>query len=193
MPLRVWLDTSPLKSGHAHRGIGAYTRFLLAALQAQATKLDLEILTEKPEIEPDVIHYPFFDLFFATLPLPKKVPVVVTVHDVIPLVFPQEYRPGVKGTVRFWQQRSRLQKVSAIVTDSECSRQDIEKHLNISQEKIWAVPLAANPELTSVSEYLQRKHAEEVGAPDDYIVYIGDINYNKNLPTLLLALTQLPA
>jgi glycosyltransferase involved in cell wall biosynthesis len=190
--MRVWLDTSPLKSGHAHRGIGAYTRFLSQALQAVSAKEDLDLLTEPPKQSPDIIHYPFFDLFFSTLKISKDVPVVVTIHDVIPLVFPQEYKPGIRGRVRFWGQQARLKKVAAVITDSEKSRQDIHEYLDVPMEKIWSVPLAANPEIEPVSEYLQRKHAEELNAPDDYIVYVGDINYNKNIPTLLLALTQLP-
>lgn len=190
--MRVWLDTSPLQSGHAHRGIGAYTRFLLQAFRQFSEKDSLEILTEQPTTPPDLIHYPFFDLFFHTLTVPKETPVVVTIHDVIPLIFPENYKPGIKGTIRFWLQRWQLQKVAAVVTDSEASRQDIYQHLKVPMERIWTVPLAANPDIQPVSEYLQRKYAEELGAPDDYIVYVGDINYNKNIPTLLLALTQLP-
>lgn len=190
--MRVWLDTSPLQSDHAHRGIGAYTRFLLQAFRASKKVDDLEIITDKPETPPDLIHYPFFDLFFHTLTVPKETPVVVTIHDVIPLLFPDHYKPGIRGLMRFWQQRWQLKKVAAVITDSEASRQDIHTHLGVPLEQIWTVPLAANPQIEPVSEYHQRKYAEELNAPDDYIVYVGDINYNKNLPTLLLALTQLP-
>ncbi len=193
--MRVWLDTSPLESGHAHRGIGAYTRFLLRAFEELIAKKKLdgvELLTSEPEVAPDIIHYPFFDLFFSTLTVPKVTPVIVTIHDVIPLVFPEKYRPGVRGTLRFWKQKRALQRVAGVITDSEVSRQDIHEHLAVPLEKIWAIPLAANPEIEPVSEYYQQKYAQQVGAPEDYIVYVGDINYNKNLPTLLLALTQLP-
>lgn len=169
-----------------------YTRFLAEALEQIGPDNQLELLTEKPKAAPDLIHYPFFDLFFSTLPTPKKTPVVVTIHDVIPLVFPDQYKPGVKGTLRFWRQRARLQKVGGVITDSEASRQDIHEYLHVPLEKIWVTPLAANPQLQPVSEYLQRKYAEELGLEYDYVVYVGDINYNKNLPALLLALTQLP-
>lgn len=189
MPLRVLVDTSPLQSGHAGRGIGAYTRHLVAGLQAVAKSEDIEVVTELGSEVVDLIHYPFFDFFAHTLQV-DEVPVVVTIHDVIPLVFPQEYPPGLRGSFRLWQQRRTLHQVSGVITDSQCSRQDIQKHLGVAPQSITVTPLAANPDLQPVSEYLQRKYAEELGAPDDYILYIGDINYNKNLPTLLLALTQ---
>lgn len=190
--MRVWLDTSPLTTAHADRGIGAYTRNLLQALTQLPVTNELQVLTERPASPPDIIHYPFFDLFFSTLPRPTDVPIVVTIHDVIPLVFPKEYPPGIRGQLRFWRQRSNLSLVSGVITDSQASRQDIQKYLGVPSEKISVIPLAGNPQLEPVSEYLQRKYSEELGAPDDYIVYIGDINYNKNLPTLLLALTQMP-
>lgn len=194
MPVRILIDTSPLRSGHAGRGIGAYTRNLVKALQAIAESEDLELLTELQtgEAPPDLIHYPFFDFFAHTLTVDPKIPTVVTIHDVIPLVFPEQYRPGLRGSFRLWQQRRSLKQVSGVITDSQHSRQDIQTYLGVAPQHISVTPLAANPDLAPVSEYLQRKVSEEVGAPDDYVLYIGDINYNKNLPTLLLALTQIP-
>lgn len=189
--MRVLIDTSPLQSGHADRGIGMYTRQLVHALTQLSSSNDIQVLTEKPASPPDLIHYPFFDLFFSTLPKPADVPVVVTIHDVIPLVFPQEYKSGIRGRIRFWRQRRNLQDVSGVITDSQASRQDIQKYLGVPSEKISVIPLAGNPALEPVSEYLQRKYAEELDLPDDYVIYIGDINYNKNLPTLLLAISQL--
>lgn len=193
--MKILLDTSPLLNLNSGRGVGTYTRELLAALRQEVEKTDVEILTSETagsKQSYDVIHYPFFDLFFHTLPLPGKQPVIVTIHDVIPLVFPEQYKPGIKGTLRFWMQKRSLSQVSAVITDSESSKRDIVKYLGVPNHDVYVVPLAASPLLEPVSEYLVRKNLESLDLPDTYLLYIGDINYNKNLPTLLLALTQLP-
>ncbi len=205
--MQVLLNTAPLNNQSSTRGIGTYTRELLSSLrelspqdeplvvhathelEEQGTKLSIGV-KDLPGI--DLIHFPFFDLFFATLPARGKTPIVVTVHDVIPLVFPEEYKPGVKGKWRFQGQKKRLQAVDAVITDSEASKKDIVEYLDISAHQVHVVPLAASPRLQPVSEYYTQKYADELKLPAKYVLYIGDINYNKNLPTLLLALTQVP-
>lgn len=198
--MKILLDTTPLTNGHQGRGIGTYTRELLGGLRALKPKEGALVVQATHELGGkiestehfDLIHYPYFDLFFATLPQRKKTPLVVTIHDVIPLVFPQQYRPGIKGTLRFHQQKWRLQSVDAIITDSECSKKDITRYLGVAANKIFVTPLAASASLQPVSEYLAEKYTAQLNLPEKFILYIGDINYNKNLPTLLLALTQLP-
>ena len=46
------------------------------------------------------MHYPYFDLFRHTLPIFKNTKTVVTVHDVIPLEFPDHYPPGLRRLVQ---------------------------------------------------------------------------------------------
>lgn len=202
--MQVLLDTTPLIDQNSTRGVGTYTRELLQSLRdlsdipetlvVQATHELAEQGTKlvDPGENFDIIHYPYFDLFFSTLPKREKTPVVVTVHDVIPLIFPEQYKPGIKGQWRFQNQKKRLQLVDAVITDSESSRNDIIEYLEISSHSVHVVPLAASPSLQPVSEYYAQKYAEELGLPAKFALYVGDINYNKNLPTLLLALTQLP-
>ncbi|MCD8484637.1 glycosyltransferase family 4 protein [Candidatus Woesebacteria bacterium] len=202
--MQVLLNTEPLQNANSTRGVGTYTRELLQSLRELADLPEPLVVHATHELAEfgtqvtkdadgiDVIHYPFFDLFFSTLPARSKTPVVVTVHDVIPLVFPEEYKPGLKGQWRFQGQKKRLQGVDAIITDSEASRADIIEHLDISSHKVHVVPLAAGQSLQPVSDYYAQKYTEELKLPAKYILYVGDINYNKNLPTLLLALTQIP-
>jgi len=191
--LNVKLDISPLKNGHGGRGIGGYTRLLGAAL---AKKNELQLVTESGDGEavlPDLIHYPFFDLFFSTLPLVKKYPSVVTIHDVIPLMFPKQYQPGFKGTARYFKQRLALRNVKAIITDSEFSKEQIIRYLKVNPAKISVVLLAADPALERPTSAIVKKNLASFNVPETYLLYVGDINYNKNLPQLIKALKFLPA
>jgi glycosyltransferase involved in cell wall biosynthesis len=191
--INVLIDTSPLRNQNAIRGVGVYTRSLAAALkqQSQVTVFEDEAALA-PEIKPDVIHYPFFDLFFDTLPVIKKAPTVVTIHDVIPLVYPNEYPSGKKGKVRLLKQVVALKTAKAVITDSEASKKDIHHYLKIDLSKIHVVYLAATPELAAAKPSAIDQVKKSLELPEKYILYVGDINYNKNIPQLIKSLKFLP-
>lgn len=186
--LNVLLDTSPLKNANSVRGVGMYTRML----QQELEKLpNISLLPTSQKAQADVVHYPFFDLFFDTLPLLNTKPVVVTIHDVIPLIFPKQYQPGLKGRARFQKQKLALRSVKKVITDSMASKRDIQTFLNVPEEKIKVVSLAGNPEIGSVGTKTQERILTRYSLPDQYILYVGDINYNKNIPKLIKTLKYL--
>ncbi len=192
--INVLLDTSPLANDNAIRGVGVYTK-LLAEHLTKKKNIQLVDQTEtnsETSQQPDLIHYPFFDLFFSTLPLRKKFPTVVTIHDVIPLVFPEHYKPGIKGKMKFFKQKEGLRTVAAIITDSQASKKDIEQYLHIKSDKIHVVYLAANPKLIVPSNEKIQAVRKSLKLPSSYILYVGDINYNKNIPQLIKTLKFLP-
>jgi len=191
--IKILIDTSPLSNGNSHRGVGQYTKLLITELE-KISDLDVQ-RTDKippPIITPDIIHFPFFDLFFPTLPLWRKAKTVVTIHDVIPLLHPAEYPVGKRGTLSFWRQKTALKTVACVITDSAASAADIEKYLKVPAKKIQVIHLAANPALALVKPAQLKLTSEKFDLPDKYLLYVGDINYNKNLPQLIKALKFLP-
>lgn len=188
MPIKVLLDDSPLVNGNSIRGVGTYTRFLAKSM-AKNSNIELSLVKDKDlGFKAEIIHYPFFDLFFPTLPIIKKTKTVVTIHDVIPLLFPKYYPVGKKGLLALVKQRLALRNVSAIITDSQNSKTDIAKCLKVPLEKISVVPLAANPELEPSSTVEIAKISRRYKLPKKYLLYVGDINYNKNIPQLIKTL-----
>jgi len=190
---KVLIDTSPLSNSNQIRGVGNYTRFLTNELET-IPSLELERSTRKTStgFKPDIIHYPFFDLFFPTLPLLKKAKTVVTIHDLIPLIFPEHHQPGKRGLLSWKRQQLALKSVSTIITDSQASKQDIVKLLKVDQDKVEVVYLAANPSIAPVSNNQIQKTRREFNLPKEYCLYVGDINYNKNLVQLIKSLKYLP-
>lgn len=194
--IKVLLDTSPLINKSANRGIGTYTRLLHQYL-IELPELKIEqsfFKSKKINFRPDIVHYPYFDLFFNTLPINlfKKTKLVVTVHDLIPLKFPKFYPPGIKGKLIFLKQKQALNKADAVITDSFASQKDIKQHLGIKKEKTNVVYLAANPELEKADEKMIKRVKRKFSLPKNYILYVGDINYNKNIPQLIKSVKYLP-
>lgn len=177
--MKLNINTKPLTDGNAGRGVGQYTRMLIEAI---GTYTNIGLVESSSEA--DVVHYPFFDLFFLTLPLSKPIPTVVTIHDVIPLLYPKQYPKGVRGAIKQLIQISSLGGVKRIVTDSNCSTNDVVKYLNQPKEKVETVYLAPDPEYSPATKNEIDTVRNKFGLNKPYFLYVGDINYNKNLPML---------
>ena len=195
--MKVAIDTGPLKSGDKVRGVGFYTRELIDALKKISNKeglllyeLDSETIKVKAH-EYDVVHIPYFNPYFLTVPngLPTKV--VVTVHDVIPLLYPDKYVAGVKGKLKLRKQIVALKSIDAVITDTEASKKDIVRFLEVDKEKIHPTHLAASSRFKRViSKSTLAKVKKKYNLPDTFILYVGDVNYNKNIPTLIKATSK---
>ena len=183
--MKVGINIRPLHSGHKLRGIGYYTESLLNALEKDEDINIVRFSNLKELKDVDLVHYPWFDLYFHSLPIRKKIPTVVTVHDVIPLIFKDKYPVGLKGNLNFLLQKFALRRTDAIITDSNASKLDICKFLNVKEEKISVIPLAANEDFKISGEtkliFIKRKY----NLPDDFLLYVGDVNWTKNVPFLI--------
>ena len=104
---KVAIDSGPLTSGHKVRGVGVYTRELIKALKKESKGLKIEAVNFKKAdlTKYDLVHYPYFNPFFVTLPQKKPTKIVVTIHDLIPLIYPKNYPPGIQGKLKFQIQK----------------------------------------------------------------------------------------
>lgn len=161
------------------RGVGFYAENLAKTL-ANLPGISLT------DTNPDIIHYPYFDLFYHTLPIKKIKPTIVTIHDVTPLVMSGRYPKGIRGSINLARQWLALQSVSAIITDSENSKTDIEKYLFVPKEKIFVTPLATDPIYKkAIKESVSKEVKNRFDLPDKFILTVaGGPNPNKNLPSL---------
>lgn len=189
--IKVAICNIPLKSAHKARGIGYYTSHLTEALKKDSS-LEVRDFTDLSEVrDTDIIHYPWFDLFFHTLPIKRSKPTVVTIHDVIPLKFPEHYPVGLKGKFNFILQKLALKNCRYIITDSEISKKDIMWYLKINEEKIRVVLLAADEKFRILSDTKLLQIKSKYRLPAQYLLYVGDANWVKNLPFLIEGFRQL--
>lgn len=184
----VGIDTRPLTNDSASRGIGMYTKFLVEHLrnieQLEVVEISKGNLPEKV----DLVHYPWFDLYYPTLPLSCPRPRVVTVHDLTPLVLQDLYPAGLKGKLMLMRQKWALKHVAGILTDSVASKKDIIKIFAIDAERVHAVHLAPQggfPDRIGNEAFARVRKTYDL--PKEFVLYVGDVNRNKNLPELLAA------
>ena len=192
--MRVAIDLTPLQTGHRNRGIGFYTRRLVDTLQKVDKKNEYVFFSQGQNIpNADLIHYPYFDLFFLTLPIVKRHPAVVTIFDVIPLIFWKEFTSGIRAIIKLKIQKFLLKRnVDWVITISQNSKKDIERYLGIPSEKINVTYLAADSLFQPVTKSdLLIKVKDKYNLPQTFLLYVGDVNYNKNLPRLFAALAKI--
>ena len=151
-----------------------------------------EITVDDNKNQFDIIHYPYFDPFFLTLPFKSPVPTVVTIHDLIPLRLKKYYPAGIKGKIKWEIQKRVIRTASHICTDSFSSKEDIKKYLAICDERISVVYGGVDEVYyLPISQKIMDETAKKYNIIEKFILYVGDINYNKNIPGLLTAFSQI--
>ena len=200
---KIAIDSGPLTSGHKVRGVGVYTRELIKALKKEkkrAKGLKIEAVDfEKADLTKyDLVHYPYFNPFFVTLPTQKLTSargrlssgqkIVVTIHDLIPLIYPKNYPPGIQGKLKFQIQKHLLKNVDGFITVSETSQKDIIRFLRIDAQKIRVVYEAPCSIFKPITDHRTLNTVKsKYNLPSRFALYVGDVNFNKNIMGLIEA------
>ena len=195
--MKIAIDASPLQTGHKVRGTGFYLENLKGAFLKYFPENNYVFFQRGEKLPKDVaiVHFPYFEPFFLALPIYKRFRTVVTVHDLTPIVFPEAFPRGIKGEIKWQMQRFALKRADAILTDSESSKKDIQKYAGVRESKIHVVYLAAGEgfkklEIGNWKLEIKKRY----GLPERFLLYVGDVTWNKNLPRLIEAAkkTQIP-
>ncbi|OGM21355.1 hypothetical protein A2714_02565 [Candidatus Woesebacteria bacterium RIFCSPHIGHO2_01_FULL_38_9] len=194
--LSIAIDSGPLSGGHSVRGIGVMVKEQIQAIKRlsdQAIKLEtFDFAANHQSLitnHYDIVHYPYFFPYALTLPSRKYgEKMVVTIQDLIQLIYPNNYPPGIRGKLNFYKQRIRLKNVDAVITISETSKKDIVRFLGIPAEKIHVIYLAPTSFYKVINDKEKLKDVRrKYNLPSKFVFYLGDVNYNKNIPTLIKA------
>ena len=194
--MKIAIDISPLTSGHflQHRvrGTGFYLQNLRENLLKYYSNDSYLFFKRGDKIskEINVIHFPYFEPFFLTLPFNISSNSIVTVHDLTPFVFKDQFPSGTRGKIKWQIQKRSLKKAGAIITDSKSSKRDIERFTNIDPSKIYVVYLAAGESFKPQKDQEIERVKNKFNLPEKYFLYVGDVTWNKNLPNLLKAVRE---
>jgi len=158
--VKVGFDSRPAKSTH---GIGRYARSLLCALQASDTGEIVE--TNKPR-GCDVFHSPWIDGALLRSP----VPMVVTLHDLVPLKRRGEYlRSGLRFKLRYLA----VQRAVRVIVPTNAVAEDAVRELQLPRERITVIPEAADRKLHHRGEDEVRAVRARYGLPEQYLLWVG--------------------
>lgn len=185
--MRVAIDISKLHTFSKPRGIGVYAKNLFEALK-KYTRVDVKLVEHDTNEKFDLIHYPYFDFFRPTLPLVKKNTTLVTIHDLIPLLFPRHYPPGIKGTINLFRQKLALKNIDGVITVSSSTKEDVEKILKIPSSKVFTVYSAPSDNFKKIKDPSRLKLTKDkFNLSQKFALFVGGVNWNKNLINLAQA------
>jgi len=181
--LRVGVDVSPLVQTRA--GTARHVRGLVGALRGRAG-LDLELLRfggpgRVSSVARDTLWYPVglarrargLDLLHCTTfrgPARAEVPVVVTVHDLAVLRFPEAFPLWHRQYGRAGLRRV-LRAASAVVAVSEFTKSEVVELVGTAVEQVRVVPNGVDEIFT----------AEGPRAEGDYVLAVATLEPRKNL------------
>ncbi|MFN3706137.1 MAG: glycosyltransferase family 4 protein [Thermoflexales bacterium] len=194
--VNAWFLDSPLE--HT-TGTGQYARRIVSEIARLAPDVHMELVYPRrrddwSKLYFEQVQFPSeaarmgADLAFVPYwapPLASRVPVVVTVHDVIPLALPA-YRGGLLQRAYTSLVRAASANARAVITDSEFSRRDVLRYLPVEERCVSVVPLAAGAEYHPlVAEAERQRVRQRYNLPDNYVLYLSGFDARKNIETLL--------
>jgi glycosyltransferase involved in cell wall biosynthesis len=149
------------------RGIGRYVRCLLAALQEGEYGEIAE--THRPR-RVDVYHSPWIDGALLRSPCPM----VVTLHDLVPLKRRGEYlRSGLRFRLRYLA----VQRAARVIVPTEAVAEDAVELLRFSRERIDVIPEAAADALRPASAERVAEVRARYELPDRYLMWVGGLEH----------------
>src|SRR3989338_8497798 len=139
--------------------------------------------------QPDVFFAPNFGYWG----LDPKTPVVVAVHDLSFLRYPEFFAWRGRAWARFVKPRRLAQRASHLIAMSESTKADLVALLGVAPEKVSVVYSGLLPQFrlvprgyNKVQDVLKKYHL-----PGKYILSLGTLEPRKNLVGLILAYNQL--
>lgn len=191
--MRIAIDASSSKKGHAIRGIGRNTRELIDNINRLLIGNKEGIIVEAVDfsrdslLKYDILHYTSFNPFKNSIKIIPGKKNIVTIHDLIPLLYPKNYPPGFKGSLNYMMNKILIKKADALITISNTSKKDIVRFLGVDPKKVFVSYLASSNNFRNIKakKDLLQKVKNKYLLPNKFVLYVGDVNYNKNIPTLI--------
>ena len=160
--MRVAFDSRPAKDV---RGIGRYSRCLLEALRGSAQG---EIVETHDPRRCDVYHAPSIDGAMLRSP----VPMVVTVHDMVPLKRRGEYlRSGLRFKLRYLA----VERAVRVIVPTSTVGHDVVESLHVASDQVAVIPEAADPTFYPRPQAEVRAARERFTLPERYLLWVGGL------------------
>ncbi|WP_165000261.1 glycosyltransferase family 4 protein [Anaerophilus nitritogenes] len=140
------------------------------------------------DTEHDIIHWPHYNI-----PLLYKGPLVVTIHDIIHLKFPEFLPNKAAYYYAYFMFRQVIQKANRIIVDSRNTKLDLLETFKVEKSKIQVIYLGVDDLFKNIqinTKDIDRiKYKYKIHKP--YILYIGNVRAHKNIDRLIKSYKKL--
>ena len=133
-----------------------------------------------------------FDLFHGTnfeVPLSRRRPSVVTIHDLSTLLYPETHRARAVRRARLRLPMA-AKLARAIITPTEAVKREVCERLRIKPEKVTAIHEAPRSTFRPITEAESAATRMRLGVADEFLLFVGTLEPRKNLLTLLKAFAE---
>ncbi len=182
---------------------------LLYHAGAQNTRFDLAQLTARPNVRLAVINAPNYSLSeqwlipgllrqlhphvyhspYYIMPYRPGYPTIVTVHDLIPLLYPRHFTRSQRFVFGVTIRLS-LRVAQKVIVVSRATANDLRALLNVPPDKVTIIPEAADPAMRRASPDVIAAIRARYHLPESYVLYVGSNKPHKNLTRLVEAFAR---
>lgn len=156
-------------------------------LSAQLWLYQLALPYALSQLKPDLFHAPALTVE-PTLPLLSLCKTVVTIHDIVPLLFPDRYLADWRSRTTYRLSLRAARRAARVITDSSSARQDLVRAAHFQPDDVTVVPLAVDPFFCPLDREVARSAVRErFGLVHDFVLYVGAADFAKNLERLVTA------
>jgi glycosyltransferase involved in cell wall biosynthesis len=164
--MRVAFDSRPAADQY---GVGRYSNCLLAALRATAD-IDSEITETHRPRGADIYHSPWLQGAVLRSPCPM----VVTLHDLVPLKARGEYlRTGMRLQLRYLA----VQRAVRVIVPTEAVARDAIARLGLERKHVAVIPEAPAPAMYARSDAEVAAVRAELQLPESYLLWVGSMRH----------------
>jgi glycosyltransferase involved in cell wall biosynthesis len=143
------------------------------------------------KIAPDLLH-----CTSNTAPLKVNAPLVLTLHDILYMqkidLTRGSWYQRIGNLYRKWLVPKIVHSCKTIITVSDFEKKEIDRQFHFEEDKVKTVYNAFNPgfkpitDLKALTVYKKKYHL-----PERYLLFLGNTHPNKNMRTVLMALSKL--
>ena len=137
------------------------------------------------KLSPDVTHFPYLIMPYAS---PR--PVVLTIHDIIPLRFPQYFTVRQRIMYRLSLFLA-LRSASCVICVSEAAQADLKSVSRVNSKRLFVVHEGISEQFRPRSGGEVQRVTSACGLPENYLLYVGSNKPHKNVPSLIDAYAHL--
>jgi glycosyltransferase involved in cell wall biosynthesis len=182
--MRLAFDSRP---GSDPRGVGRYTRCLLEGLNATGND-DHEIIETHRPRRVDVFHSPWINGALLRSPCPM----VVTLHDLVPLKRRSEYlRSGMRFRLRYLA----VQRAMRVIVPTHAVAEDAIEHLSLDPDRVRVIGEAAASTMYARTQEEVAAARDRYDLPANYLLWVGGLQHpdpRKRVAALVGARRDLP-